>query len=115
MGKAGPCHRVDGCLNLSRAVGDFQFKANSKLPACAQKISAVPSTVVQKWNFLDASADDFLIIACDGIFERMDRQQVVDFVRSGLKSGQSAEDALRNLLHACCAKTISEAGTDNET
>ena len=29
--KVGPCHRVDGNLNLSRALGDFDFKANSEL------------------------------------------------------------------------------------
>lgn len=34
--------RVDGNLNLSRAVGDLFYKQNKELPAKAQRITAYP-------------------------------------------------------------------------
>merc|ERR1712151_827455 len=40
--RVGPCHRVDGNLNLSRALGDFHLKANSALPPEEQKVIAFP-------------------------------------------------------------------------
>jgi len=111
VSKCGPCHRVDGCLNLSRALGDFRFKANTALPASQQKITATPTTSVQDWR----GGDDFLLVACDGLFERMTRQGVVDYVRNGLKKGETPDSVLKGLLHACCARFPTEAGTDNES
>merc|ERR1719181_2722738 len=40
--KMGPCHRIDGSLNLSRAFGDFALKANRSLPPDQQKVIAFP-------------------------------------------------------------------------
>merc|ERR1719436_690492 len=37
----GPCYRVDLCLNMSRALGDFHFK-DASLPPEQQKISPTP-------------------------------------------------------------------------
>ena len=34
--------RINGNLNLSRAIGDFEYKSNKKLPAEEQIITANP-------------------------------------------------------------------------
>lgn len=109
----GPCFRVDGGLNLSRALGDFKYKTNVSLPSHEQKIVARPDITTQEW--LPGSADEFLVIACDGLFERMNRQQVVNHIRGGLANGAAPREVLQDLLHACCARTSRDAGQDNET
>ena len=72
--------RIDGNLNLSRALGDFSMKDNAEIPVQDQKVSAEPECVVEP---LDGS-EDFMILACDGIWERLSSQEVVDFVRARL-------------------------------
>ncbi|CAE8622955.1 unnamed protein product [Polarella glacialis] len=111
--RSGPCYRVDGGLNLSRALGDFGYKANSSLPSSEQKIIATPDIVVHSWE--PSHADEFLIVACDGLFERMTRQQVVDHVRAGLSEKRTSQDVLKGLLHECCGRSPREPGQDNET
>ena len=37
--EVGPVFRVDGCLSLSRAFGDFSFKRMLSLPPADQRIS----------------------------------------------------------------------------
>ena len=110
----GPCHRVDFGLNLSRALGDFLYKRNSDLPPSHQKISAVPEIVVEKLQ----DKDEFLLLGCDGIFELLNSQQVVNFVQFRLKSGMDPRTVVEALLDECCSndpqKTMGR-GTDNET
>jgi len=45
--------RVDGGLNLSRAFGDFVFKANKELPAEKQEVIAFPDIVTENLQFGD--------------------------------------------------------------
>lgn len=111
--RMGPCYRVDGALNLSRALGDFRYKDNKLLPPVEQKVIATPSTKVHNWR--PELGDEFLVVACDGLFERMDRQDVVDTVRRGLAQGVAPKQVLHDLLRACCARWPMEAGQDNET
>lgn len=36
-----------------------------------------------------SSADEFMILACDGIWNSLSSQQVVDFVRERIQSGET--------------------------
>jgi len=114
--KIGPCHRVDGNLNLSRALGDFDLKANSRLPAHKQKVIAVPDTSTTKFQ---GGSQELLVIGCDGLFERLSNQDVADVVWPRWKQGMSLERIGQELLLKCCARSQGsmpiEAGTDNET
>mmetsp|Transcript_19618 Transcript_19618/g.45674 ORF Transcript_19618/g.45674 Transcript_19618/m.45674 type:complete len:471 (-) Transcript_19618:149-1561(-) len=114
--KIGPCHRVDGNLNLSRALGDFDLKANSQLPAEKQKVIAVPDTTTTKFQ---GGSQELLVVACDGLFERCSNQDIADIVWPRLKQGLPLERIGQELLLACCARDNQgmpiEAGTDNET
>lgn len=110
----GPCHRVDFGLNLSRALGDFLYKRNSQLPPSGQKISAVPEIVSEHIQ----EDDEFLLLGCDGIFELLNSQQVVNFVRFRLKTGMEPRLVVESLLDECCSKDPQKTlgrGTDNET
>ena len=57
--------RIDGNLNLSRAIGDMCHKKNIKLPLHEQAITAFPDTRMYELN----PHTDFVVMGCDGIFE----------------------------------------------
>lgn len=76
-------NRVDGCLALSRALGDFHYKLNTSRPQTAQKVISVPDYTMCK-----CSPGDFLVLACDGIFDVMTNKQVVSFVHAQLTAQQ---------------------------
>jgi serine/threonine protein phosphatase PrpC len=65
--------RVDGNLNLSRSLGDLKSKHRPHLPAEEQAITANPDTYV-----FDLTDDlDFILMGCDGIWEKNDNEKAV--------------------------------------
>lgn len=68
--------RVNGGLNLSRALGDHAYKTNYDLPLEEQMISSLPDIKTLR---IDPETDSFMILACDGIWNSMTSQEVVDF------------------------------------
>lgn len=112
VSRVGPCWRVDGCLNMSRAMGDFKFK-DGKLSVEQQRIAAVPDVLQVEID----EKDEFLLIGCDGLFELMSWESVCGFVRSRLNT-QPLPSIAQDLLDACCAQGLSQwggRGTDNES
>lgn len=73
--------RVNGGLNLSRALGDHAYKQNMVLPPQEQMISALPDV---RHVTIEPEKDEFMVLACDGIWNFMSSQSVVQFVRSRL-------------------------------
>lgn len=69
--------RVNGGLNLSRAIGDHGYKMNKKLPPEEQMISALPD--IKKITI--CPDDEFMVLACDGIWNFMTSDDVVEFVQ----------------------------------
>ena len=60
-----PEGRVDGNLNLSRSIGDLRYKKNKSLKPEEHPVTAYPE--VEKVERADDQ--DFIVIACDGIWE----------------------------------------------
>jgi len=114
--KVGPCWRVDGNLNLSRALGDFHLKDHPTLPPEKQKVSAFPD--VTRTPYLEWP-QELLVMGCDGLFERKENQDIADIVWPRFQKGMPLEQIGQELLHLCCAKSCRgqpmEMGTDNET
>ncbi|KAH8741897.1 hypothetical protein FG386_003024 [Cryptosporidium ryanae] len=69
--------RVDGNLNMSRTLGDLQYKSDETLTPKEQKITAFPDVRIIPLT----SEDEFIILACDGIWDVVDNQLCVDIVR----------------------------------
>lgn len=94
--------RVQGDLNLSRAFGDLRYKTSPELPPEAQVLSAFPEVRTIPLT----SEDEFMVIGCDGIWERLTNQGAVDFVRPKLKAlleaGTNGEPLA--LLSSLCAE-----------
>ncbi|XP_039594215.1 protein phosphatase 1G [Polypterus senegalus] len=109
--------RVNGGLNLSRAIGDHFYKRNKNLPPDEQMISALPDVKVLTLT----DTHDFMVIACDGIWNVMSSQEVVDFISERLLKEKKKETSLSSiveeLLDQCLAPDTSGDGTgcDNMT
>ncbi|CAN6175306.1 unnamed protein product [Urochloa humidicola] len=129
--------RVNGSLNLSRAIGDMELKQNEILPAERQIVTAEPELKTVKLS----EDDEFIVLACDGIWDCMSSQEVVDFVHKHLNTVSLApkciwyhyvsnfypsstkkytqedklSDVCEKLLNRCVAPTSGGEGCDNMT
>ncbi|EPS35724.1 hypothetical protein H072_10877 [Dactylellina haptotyla CBS 200.50] len=105
--------RVNGNLALSRAIGDFEFKKSADLPPEQQIVTSFPDVVIH-----DLSDDDeFMVIACDGIWDCQSSQAVVEFVRRGIVEKQELQKICENMMHTCLAPSSENGGVgcDNMT
>lgn len=105
--------RVNGNLALSRAIGDFEFKRSTSLAPEQQIVTAFPDVTVH-----DISEDDeFLVLACDGIWDCQSSQAVVEFVRRGIAAKQELSKICENMMDNCLASNSETAGVgcDNMT
>ena len=79
-------YRVNGNLNLSRSLGDLDCKRNAKLAARDQVITSFPDLIEKKRE----RHDEFLLIASDGIWDRISNQDAVDMVLERLAGNEEA-------------------------
>eukprot|EP00439_Symbiodinium_sp_Y106_P087465 s2_g56.t2 len=88
--------RVDGNLAVSRGFGDFDFKKNADKDSTQQKVSYVPELF-----FADLGSGDLVILACDGIFDVMSSEKLVEELLQHLAEGRDLGDAAEAVLHSC--------------
>jgi serine/threonine protein phosphatase PrpC len=87
-------------LNLSRSLGDLEYKQNKKLPPEEQMITADPEIKIENLS----SDCDFLILACDGVWDCLTNQEICDIVSNRLKKepniklSKIIEDILDSIL-----------------
>ncbi|KAI0511184.1 hypothetical protein KFK09_011809 [Dendrobium nobile] len=104
--------RVNGSLNLARAIGDMEFKQNKFLPPEKQIVTAYPDI-----NVVELCDDDeFIVLACDGIWDCMTSQQLVDFVQEHINTESSLSAVCEKVFDRCLApSTAGGEGCDNMT
>jgi len=105
--------RVNGNLALSRAIGDFEFKKSADLPPEQQIVTAYPDVTIH-----DLSDDDeFIVFACDGIWDCQSSQAVIEFVRRGIAAKQELSAICENMMDNCLASNSETGGVgcDNMT
>lgn len=106
--------RVNGGLNLSRALGDFTYK-NSALDPKDQMITPCPDVRVAE---LDPKKVEYVFLACDGIWNSMRNQQATRFIRKTAPNvKQNLVDICVQLFRKCIAPRTDGDGTgcDNMT
>ncbi|ROT79394.1 hypothetical protein C7M84_001877 [Penaeus vannamei] len=105
--------RVNGGLNLSRAIGDHGYKQNKNLSAEEQMISPLPDVRSMTLE----PKDTFIIVACDGIWNSLSSQEACDFVSERLSEDTKLSKICEELFDHCLAPDTHGDGTgcDNMT
>ncbi|EEA27698.1 hypothetical protein EYB25_001326 [Talaromyces marneffei] len=105
--------RVNGNLALSRAIGDFEFKKSAELSPEQQIVTAYPDVTTHEIT----EDDEFLVIACDGIWDCQSSQAVVEFVRRGIAAKQELYRICENMMDNCLSSNSETGGVgcDNMT
>lgn len=114
-GKVTADGRVNGGLNLSRALGDHAYKQNKELSDKEQMITALPD--IKKLT-INPDEDEFMVLACDGIWNFMSSQEVVDFVKPRLdENPEKVSQICEEMFDHCLAPNTMGDGTgcDNMT
>lgn len=70
-------NRVKGILNLSRSLGDLEYKQDKSLSVDNQMITCVPEIKIEKRT----KAHDYLVVACDGIWDCLTSQECITMVK----------------------------------
>lgn len=92
--------RVNGTLAVSRALGDYDFKNVEGKEQCEQLVSPEPEI------FCDSrqETDEFLVLACDGIWDVMSNEDVCSFIHSQLKITKDLVSISSLLIDTCLHK-----------
>eukprot|EP00056_Hartaetosiga_gracilis_P012741 m.203887 g.203887 ORF g.203887 m.203887 type:complete len:350 (+) comp13736_c0_seq6:546-1595(+) len=89
--------RVCGNLAVSRALGDYEYKDRTDLPAEDQKITVNPDM-----SIIERDDDDtFAIIACDGIWDVMSNEQSIEFVKYYHNRSRTSIEIAELMLDYC--------------
>jgi len=99
-------NRVKGILNLSRSLGDLEYKSDSSKPPGEQMITAVPEINKQRIT----PDTNFLIIACDGIWDCLTSQEAVDFVGDLIKKKDKVSDVIEEMFDKIIATDVASSG-----
>ena len=70
--------RIDGNLAVSRAFGDFQYKDQDKMGQAEQAVSPNPDIK----TLSRTAKDEFVILACDGIWDCLTSDECTGRVKS---------------------------------
>lgn len=92
--------RVNGSLAVSRALGDFEYKNVEGKGPCEQLVSPEPEIFVE-----DRHIDDqFMVLACDGIWDVMSNDDICDFIDHKMKLVSSLEEICNQVVDTCLNK-----------
>eukprot|EP00826_Nyctotherus_ovalis_P033239 TRINITY_DN2683_c0_g2_i2.p1 TRINITY_DN2683_c0_g2~~TRINITY_DN2683_c0_g2_i2.p1 ORF type:complete len:182 (-),score=47.22 TRINITY_DN2683_c0_g2_i2:118-663(-) len=73
--------RINGRLGLPRSLGDLQFKDNKALQPHEQTVISLPDVKVETLT----PSTEFVVIACDGVWDCMGCQEVVNYIAANTK------------------------------
>ena len=104
LGKLDP--RVQGDLNLSRAIGDWRHKQNKTLPLELQMISPRPDISVTTLG----KGDTHIVLACDGVWERFSSPDCAAFISSHHQATEDPSQVAREICEATVRKPDEFAG-----
>lgn len=92
--------RINGSLAVSRALGDFEYKMEPKLSPTEQLVSPEPDvSCLEREN-----NDEFLLLACDGVWDVMSNEEVISFILAKMKITNDLVYVCNELMDTCLAK-----------
>ncbi|XP_075259381.1 protein phosphatase 1A-like [Convolutriloba macropyga] len=93
--------RVNGSLAVSRALGDFEYKDNAQMAPVEQLVSPEPEVTVLERN---PDEDEYIVVACDGIWDEMTNEDLCAFVSSRLRITGDLEKICNDVIDTCLHK-----------
>lgn len=93
--------RVDGGLALSRAFGDFEYKTRNDLLQTQQKVTAEPDSIYIRRSY---GLDDFIILACDGLWDVISNEHACDFVYTHMRERMPPSEISKQLVKAALVR-----------
>lgn len=103
--------RINGNLNLSRTLGDLEYKCNKDLSPQDQIITSYPDVIDDKLE----DNNEFIVIGCDGIWDCVQDQEICDIINNKLNGGEKYKVNLENILAEICDKICAKTAMDITT
>lgn len=103
--------RVNGSLAVSRALGDFEYKNVEGKGPCEQLVSPEPEIFVEDRNV----DDQFMVLACDGIWDVMTNDDLCSFIEHKMKIVSSLEEVCNQVVDTCLNKVSVLFGLESIT
>lgn len=92
--------RINGSLAVSRALGDFSYKGAENRTPSQQMVSPEPEVCV-----VDRSpADEFLVLACDGVWDTISNEELCAFIHNRLQVCTDLRDVCTQVIDLCLYK-----------
>jgi protein phosphatase len=105
--------RVCGCLAVSRALGDYEFKFTGSKFVPNKELMVSNIADVRQLNITDATT--FILLACDGLWDVMSNEESTAFVLEYLRKADLKEP--KRALDQCCLRladlAVERGSTDN--
>jgi len=105
-------NRINGKLNITRAIGDLNYKKNENLKPFEQIITSYPE--INKIKMTDDI--DFIIMASDGVWDCVDQQKLCESIKKELE--ENINNKISNIIakifdNIISKNNFSSIGTDN--
>ncbi|KAJ8974445.1 hypothetical protein NQ317_000222 [Molorchus minor] len=97
--------RVNGSLAVSRALGDYEYKNVEGRGPCDQLVSPEPEIFVKE---RDDMTDEFLVLACDGIWDVMSNEDLCAYIHHQLLVTDNLQEVTRQVIDTCLYKETKE-------
>jgi len=93
--------RVNGSLAVSRALGDFEYKNVEGKGPKEQLVSPEPEFYMK---LREPEIDEFLVLACDGVWDVMTNEELVGFVSARMRVTDDLETIANEVIDTCLHK-----------
>ncbi|CAH1637542.1 unnamed protein product [Spodoptera littoralis] len=93
--------RVNGSLAVSRALGDYEYKKVVNRGPCEQLVSPEPEVSVHERNEVE---DEFLVLACDGVWDVMSNEALCAYIHSLLQLTDDLVAVTNQVIDTCLYK-----------
>jgi len=93
--------RVNGSLAVSRALGDFEYKNVEGKGPTEQLVSPEPEFFIKERQ---PDKDEFLVLACDGVWDVMTNEDICDFISARMKISDNLETICNEVIDTCLYK-----------
>ncbi|XP_050685244.1 protein phosphatase 1B [Leptidea sinapis] len=93
--------RVNGSLAVSRALGDYEYKKVLDRGPCEQLVSPEPEVSVHERL---ETEDEFLVLACDGVWDVMSNEALCAYVHSLLQLTDDLVAVTNQVIDTCLYK-----------